>query len=144
MHYACSIHGRNSIWYSSILLMGWKPAALRSLGPPARFRRQASSLWSRARKMPSWRHARVSSSGSLAATVERESRSIERKAGDRMKTALYPGTFDPVTKGHVDLVERGRRLFDQIVVAVADNPAKEPLFPLAERVRLFEESVAHV
>jgi pantetheine-phosphate adenylyltransferase len=61
-----------------------------------------------------------------------------------MKIALYPGTFDPVTKGHVDLVERGRRLFDQIVVAVADNPAKEPLFPLAERVRLFEESVAHV
>lgn len=61
-----------------------------------------------------------------------------------MKTALYPGTFDPVTRGHVDLVERSRQLFDQIVVAVADNPAKEPLFPLADRVRLFQESIAHV
>ena len=61
-----------------------------------------------------------------------------------MKTALYPGTFDPVTLGHVDLVERGLQLFDRIVVAVADNPGKAPLFPLAERVRLFEEATSHL
>jgi pantetheine-phosphate adenylyltransferase len=61
-----------------------------------------------------------------------------------MKTALYPGTFDPVTLGHVDLVERGLRLFDRIIVAVADNPGKAPLFPLNDRVRLFEEATSHV
>ncbi len=61
-----------------------------------------------------------------------------------MKIALYPGTFDPVTRGHVDLVERGRVLFDRIVVAVADNPSKEPLFPVAERVQLFERATSHL
>jgi pantetheine-phosphate adenylyltransferase len=57
---------------------------------------------------------------------------------------MYPGTFDPVTCGHVDLVERGRSLFDRIIVAVADNPAKAPLFPLEERVQLFEQAMSHV
>lgn len=49
-------------------------------------------------------------------------------------TALYPGTFDPLTNGHVDLVERGARMFDRLVVAVAANPGKSPLFTLDERV----------
>ena len=61
-----------------------------------------------------------------------------------MKIALYPGTFDPVTRGHVDLVERGLALFDRLVVAVADNPGKTPLFPLEERVHLFEQSTSHL
>lgn len=61
-----------------------------------------------------------------------------------MKVALYPGTFDPVTRGHVDLVERGLRLFDRILVAVADNPGKAPLFTLEERVGLFERATAHL
>ncbi len=61
-----------------------------------------------------------------------------------MRIALYPGTFDPVTRGHVDLVERGLALFDRIVVAVADNQGKAPLFPLAERVKLFERATAHL
>ena len=51
-------------------------------------------------------------------------------------TAIYPGTFDPITNGHVDLVERGARLFDKFVVAVAPNPGKNPLFTLEERVAL--------
>ena len=59
-----------------------------------------------------------------------------------MRTALYPGTFDPVTLGHVDLVERGLRLFDQIVVAVADSSAKTPLFSLIERVSMFEDATS--
>ncbi len=50
--------------------------------------------------------------------------------------ALYPGTFDPVTNGHSDLVRRAVRVFDQVIVAIAANPAKEPLFSLAERVDL--------
>lgn len=50
--------------------------------------------------------------------------------------AVYPGTFDPITRGHVDLVERASRLFDRIIVAVADNPAKEATFTLTERVEM--------
>jgi pantetheine-phosphate adenylyltransferase len=61
-----------------------------------------------------------------------------------MRTALYPGTFDPVTAGHVDLVERGLRLFDRIVVAVADSGSKRPLFPLEERVKLFQTAVSRL
>jgi pantetheine-phosphate adenylyltransferase len=53
-----------------------------------------------------------------------------------MASAMYPGTFDPVTIGHEDLVRRGAKLFDRIVVAVAANPGKEPLFTLDERVEL--------
>jgi pantetheine-phosphate adenylyltransferase len=52
------------------------------------------------------------------------------------RTALFPGTFDPFTNGHLDLVCRAVRLFDRVVIAVADNPAKGALFPLAERVAM--------
>jgi pantetheine-phosphate adenylyltransferase len=51
-------------------------------------------------------------------------------------SAMYPGTFDPVTLGHEDLVRRAGRLFDKVVVAVAANPGKEPMFSLQERVEL--------
>jgi pantetheine-phosphate adenylyltransferase len=61
-----------------------------------------------------------------------------------LRTVLYPGTFDPVTMGHVDLVERSRRLFDRVVVAVADSSSKGPLFNLEERVHMFQEATAHV
>jgi len=54
-------------------------------------------------------------------------------------SAMYPGTFDPVTIGHEDLVRRGSRIFDKIVVAVAANPGKEPMFSLEERVHLVRE-----
>lgn len=49
-------------------------------------------------------------------------------------TALYPGTFDPITTGHSDLVRRATRVFDKVIVAIAANPAKKPLFSLDERV----------
>jgi pantetheine-phosphate adenylyltransferase len=51
--------------------------------------------------------------------------------------AVYPGTFDPVTNGHIDLVERSLRIFDELIVAVAANPKKEPLFSLEERIDMF-------
>ena len=50
--------------------------------------------------------------------------------------ALYPGTFDPITNGHTDLVRRAANLFDQVIVAIAANPTKQPLFDLKERVEL--------
>jgi pantetheine-phosphate adenylyltransferase len=53
-----------------------------------------------------------------------------------MKIGIYPGTFDPITHGHTDIITRSLRVFDKVVVAVAPNPAKHPLFDLAERVEM--------
>ena len=53
-------------------------------------------------------------------------------------TAIYPGTFDPVTNGHLDLIQRGATIFDQLVVAVAANAEKDPLFPARERADMIE------
>lgn len=53
--------------------------------------------------------------------------------------ALYPGTFDPITNGHTDLIRRASRLFDRVVVAIAANPEKDPLFTLDERISLARE-----
>lgn len=52
------------------------------------------------------------------------------------RVAVYPGTFDPLTNGHVDIIQRGAAIFDRIVVAVLVNPAKSPLFSVAERVEM--------
>lgn len=58
-----------------------------------------------------------------------------------MKIAIYPGTFDPVTNGHLDLVSRASALFDQVIVAVSNNRSKQPLFSLEERFELIRSSV---
>jgi pantetheine-phosphate adenylyltransferase len=55
--------------------------------------------------------------------------------------ALYPGTFDPPTNGHLDLIQRGSRLFEHLTVAILNNPVKNPLFTVAERVEMLEEAV---
>jgi pantetheine-phosphate adenylyltransferase len=57
------------------------------------------------------------------------------------RIAVYPGTFDPVTHGHVDLVERSLRMFDKVIIAIAANPKKKPLFPLQERVAMFRTAL---
>ena len=61
-----------------------------------------------------------------------------------MSKVIYPGTFDPITIGHLDLVERAARIFDEVVIAVAESPKKKPLFDLKDRVRLAEDSTAHL
>ncbi len=61
-----------------------------------------------------------------------------------MNRVLYPGTFDPITKGHGDLVERASRLFDHVIIAVAASPKKNPLFPLEQRVELAREVTKHL
>ena len=60
-----------------------------------------------------------------------------------MRTIVYPGTFDPITNGHVDLVERACRLFDHVVVAIASSDRKRPLFTLQERITLCEAALGH-
>ncbi len=57
------------------------------------------------------------------------------------KRAIYPGTFDPVTFGHIDIIRRARRIFPEVIVAVAHNPDKSPLFTLEERVSLLRRAV---
>ncbi|MGA3162263.1 MAG: pantetheine-phosphate adenylyltransferase [Terracidiphilus sp.] len=57
-------------------------------------------------------------------------------------SALYPGTFDPPTNGHLDLIERGAKLFDHLIVAILNNPDKDPLFTVEERVEMLKESTA--
>ncbi len=61
-----------------------------------------------------------------------------------MKTVIYPGTFDPITNGHIDLVERAARLFDRVVLAIAHSEKKSPLFSLEERIALCEQSLTHL
>jgi len=58
-----------------------------------------------------------------------------------MKTAVYPGSFDPLTNGHLDLIERAARIFKHLIVAVAENPGKSPLFSIEERVEMVEKAV---
>lgn len=61
-----------------------------------------------------------------------------------MRTAIYPGSFDPLTNGHLDVIERAIKLFDRVVVAVAKNESKQPLFTLKERLELVRQSVKHL
>jgi len=57
------------------------------------------------------------------------------------RTAIYPGSFDPLTNGHLDVIQRAAKLFDRVIVAVAENESKHPLFTLAERVALVKKAV---
>jgi pantetheine-phosphate adenylyltransferase len=61
-----------------------------------------------------------------------------------MRTAIYPGSFDPPTNGHLDVIERAVKLFDRVIVAVAKNESKSPLFTLEERLDLVGRAVRHL
>ncbi len=61
-----------------------------------------------------------------------------------MRIGVYPGTFDPITKGHIDIIRRGAKLVDKLVIGVSTNPSKSPLFSLEERVNHVRSAVADV
>ncbi len=64
--------------------------------------------------------------------------------GEVVLIAIYPGSFDPITLGHVDIITRGSRLFDRVIVLVSSNPNKVPMFSTAERIGQIERSVGHL
>ena len=59
-----------------------------------------------------------------------------------MSVAVYPGSFDPITNGHLDIIGRAANVFDRVIVAVLENPRKTPLLPVDERIRVIRESLA--
>jgi pantetheine-phosphate adenylyltransferase len=61
-----------------------------------------------------------------------------------MRTAIYPGSFDPLTNGHLDVIERAVKLFDRVVVAVAKNESKQPMFSLEERLELVRKAIKNI
>jgi pantetheine-phosphate adenylyltransferase len=61
-----------------------------------------------------------------------------------MRTVIYPGSFDPLTNGHLDVIQRATKLFDRVIVAVAKNDSKHPLFTLSERRELVQSCVQHL
>ncbi|AGH38878.1 Phosphopantetheine adenylyltransferase [Bibersteinia trehalosi USDA-ARS-USMARC-188] len=61
-----------------------------------------------------------------------------------MNIAIYAGTFDPITNGHLDIIQRATQLFDKVIIAVAENPSKNPLFELKQRAELVQQSTAHL
>ena len=61
----------------------------------------------------------------------------------RTRTAVYPGTFDPITNGHIDLIDRAAPLFERVIIGVAESPGKGPALPLDLRVQLARDAVAH-
>ena len=61
-----------------------------------------------------------------------------------MTTIVYPGTFDPITNGHIDLVERAARLFDKVVIGIASSQRQSPLFSIDERIQLASDALTHV
>ena len=61
-----------------------------------------------------------------------------------MRRAVYPGTFDPVTYGHLDVIKRGSKIFDELVVAVGHNPLKDPLFTINERMDMISKNTKNI
>jgi pantetheine-phosphate adenylyltransferase len=69
---------------------------------------------------------------------------VSEASAGRELIAVYPGSFDPITRGHLEVVERSARLFDRVIVAVGQHPTKKGYFSVSERVELIEQSIEHV
>ncbi len=69
---------------------------------------------------------------------------MQKKIANQNRQAIYPGTFDPLTKGHLDIIERSSELFDELIIAIGDNPEKNPLFSVQERAKMIKKATAHL
>lgn len=67
-----------------------------------------------------------------------------KKESTSPRVAIYPGTFDPITYGHLDIIERAVEVFDQVIVSLGRNPEKDPLFSLDERLEMIDEAASHL
>lgn len=74
--------------------------------------------------------------------MEKQEFGCMKKNNDRI--AIYPGTFDPITNGHLDIIERASKLFDKLIISVATNMNKKPMFSTVERVKMIKESVKNI
>ena len=69
---------------------------------------------------------------------------MHKKSIHKKTRAIYPGTFDPLTLGHLDIIERSAKMFDEIVVAIGDNPDKNPLFSVSQRASMIKKATSHL
>jgi len=69
---------------------------------------------------------------------------VPKATGERMRTGVYPGTFDPITLGHMDIIRRGAKLVDRLVIGVTTNPSKSPMFTIDERMDMVRREVAGI
>jgi len=69
---------------------------------------------------------------------------MSKKSIEKKRRAIYPGTFDPLTNGHLDIIERSAKIFDELVVAIGDNPDKNPLFSVTERATMIKKATSHL
>jgi len=69
---------------------------------------------------------------------------MPQKPIEKKTRAIYPGTFDPLTNGHLNIIERSAKIFDEIVVAIGDNPDKNPLFSVRERATMIKKATSHL
>ena len=69
---------------------------------------------------------------------------MHKKTIHKETRAIYPGTFDPLTNGHLDIIERSSKMFDELVVAIGDNPEKNPLFSVKERATMIKKATEHL
>ena len=76
-----------------------------------------------------------------ARTISDPDPRVQQPMSDAQRTAIYPGTFDPITNGHLDILERSMRIFDTVVVAIATNPRKSPLFTVEERIQFIKTAL---
>lgn len=74
----------------------------------------------------------------------RWSGTIDSFMGGRMRTGVYPGTFDPITLGHMDIIRRGAHLVDRLVIGVTTNPSKSPMFTVEERMAMVRREIASI
>ena len=68
----------------------------------------------------------------------------KERLGTNLTIAIYPGSFDPITNGHIDILKRASKLFDNVIIAVLENPSKKPFFPASERIKLIKESISEL